>query len=132
MDQNEAATQYRYLLQQIQNRFRFLCVEPEDIKHFKKGLTDEDIACDGIVLDEMALRVMQRRRQFEASESLNHPLVPPIDVDVVLSKTRSLIRSTPSTRDDGNPHRKLPRTCSSLNRPTEADAICVKHLPTRH
>ena len=94
-DQHETAQAYRDRIQQLQDRFRFLRFEPQDARLYKQGLSDMEFATEGVVLDDLSLQLAERRRRYEATDQLWHPVSPSLDTATVLRDYRPVM--TPET-----------------------------------
>jgi hypothetical protein len=101
---NEAPHIYRRRLQILQDRYSFLRLAPTDELRFKQGLTDHELACEGIVLDGLSEALQRRRSAYEATDRLDHPLLPTPDIAVVarsIATARDAFAQPSAATDDG-------------------------------
>ncbi len=100
---SEAPHIYRRRLQVLQDRYSFLRLAPADERLFKQGLNDHEFACEGVVLDGFSEALQRRRESYEATNRLDHPLVPTPDISVVARSmsTATDVSTTNRAKDDG-------------------------------
>lgn len=79
LDDSETPAIYRRRLQIYQDQYPFLRFEPSDRQRYKRGLTDNEMHLDGVVLDGLSEQLTRRRMAYEKSDDFNHPVYPTED-----------------------------------------------------